>query len=275
MKRLHLLSLLFCCSLLVLSSCAKDQSTSESEFRVELTSVGGTRARITVASMNKKAYYSFVQLSPQEEDFSVPAATAVAHAIEFMEESYQYYEKGSFTDVFCYQGSRQLSITSIRSDAQYRFIIFQLHPRTHTLIGDPVEISYRTKPVPVRDLTFAVAVDGEKISVTPSDPTLTYFWDYEASAIIEDDYFFPQSYLYNLVGVYDEYGFLESELSQELDFWYFSDDNKLKADEEYTLVIAGCEDAEFTTPPMQLRFVWHGAGNVEVIEELRPCSIDY
>lgn len=264
----------FFCFALVLasSSCTKENSTTESEIRVELTSVGGSRARITVASMNRKAYYSYVQLSTQEEDYSAPASVAVAHAIAFMESSYQYYEKGSFTDVFCYQGSRQFTISSILPDSDYRFIVFQMHPKKHTLIGEPIEITYHTKPVTLRELSFDVQVDGEKIGIAPSDPRLTYIWDYEESGIIEDKYFFPQSYLYNLVGMYDEYGFLDTELSRGLEYWYFADDKKLEAEEEFTLVIAGCEDAEFTTSPMQMRFVWHGPGNVEVTEALTECS---
>ena len=264
---------IFCLGILLLS-CSKGRSVTESEFRVELTYLGGSRVRITVGAMNIKSYYSYLQLSSQEDYFSAPAEEAIANSVRFWEESLPYYERGSFTDIFCYRGSRLFSITGIRPDSDYRFILFQIHPKTHKLIGKPIELFYHTRPIPSRDLGFEVSFEESRIHITPSDNSLSYFWDYESSEIIRDKYFFPQEYLYKLVEMYSEYGFLDGELSKGRDFWDLDQDDKLTPETEYTLVIAGCEDDEFTTHPMQLRFIWHGPGEVEVVGELEPCGIN-
>ena len=255
-------------------SCGKDKTTAESEFRVELTYVGASRVRITVAAMNMKAYYSYVQLSPQEEYYSSSAKEVIKDEVEFFEHAVSYFEDTSFLDAFCYQGSRQFTFSGVGDDTDYRFILFQIHPKTHELIGEPIDISYHTKPLPRRNLTFEVEVEDSSLRITPSDNSLTYLWDYELSETIADNYYFPQSYLYNLAGMYYEYGFLDSELSQGPEFWDFDLNDKIDLEQEYTLVIAGCEEAEFTTHPMQLRFVWHGPNDVEVVEGLRECSIN-
>ncbi len=264
---------IFCLGILLLS-CSKDRSVTESEFRVELTYLGGSRVRITVGAMNIKAYYSYLQLSPQEKHYSSPAREAIAYHVRFWEETLPYYDRGGFTDIFCYRGSRQFSISSISADSDYRFILFQIHPRTHELIGEPIEVFYHTRPIPQRALGFEVSFEESIIHITPSDNSLSYFWDYENSETISDKYFFPQEYLYKLVEMYSEYGFLDGELSKGPDFWNLNQDDTLTPGTEYTLVIAGCENDEFTTLPMQLRFIWHGPGEVEVVEGLRPCGID-
>lgn len=257
----------------LLASCAKDRATSESEFRTELTYVGGSRVRITVAAMNREAYYSYLQFSPQETHFTASAREAIEDNVKQWEEAVTYFKSGSFTDAYCYRGSRQFTFTGIGSDTDYRFILFQIHPKTHKLIGEPVEIFYHTRSIPRRNLTFDVETEGGALHITPSDPSLTYFWDYELSDNIADNYFFPHTYLYNLAGMYYEYGFLDSELSKGAAFLDFSLDDRILPDQEYTLVIAGCEEAEFTTRPVQLRFIWNGQDHVEVVEGLRESGI--
>lgn len=267
--------LLFITLVFLFASCGKDKTTVESEFRVELTYVGASRARITVAAMNMKAYYSYIQLSPQEEYYSSSAKEAIKAEVAFLEDAITYFENSNFTDAFCYRGSRQFTFSGIGDDTDYRFILFQIHPKTHELIGEPIEVFYHTRPIPRRDLTFEVEIEESALRITPSDNSFTYFWDYELSETIADDYYFPQSFLYSLAGMYYEYGFLDSELSRGNVFWDFNLDDKMTTDKEYTLVIAGCEEAEFTTHPTQLRFVWHGPNDVEVVEGLRECSINY
>lgn len=264
---------------LLLFSCGKDNSRTSGEFRVELTSVGGSRARITVAAMNKQAYYSYAFVSRQESLFNASAEDIVREEIASMEDGYKYFEKigiqGSFLDVYCYQGSRQFPISSLSPDMDYKFIVFQIHPKTHALIGQPVVTPFHTRPIPVRDLTFDVQMVGNTIQVTPSDHTLTYFWDYEDNDVIEDDYYFPQDYLYKLVEMYDEYGFMDSMLSRGPDQWDFAEDKWISPGEECTLVIAGCEDAEFTTWPMFLVFRYNGPGDIDILTPLTECSLDY
>lgn len=95
--------LLFITLVFLFASCGKDKTTVESEFRVELTYVGASRARITVAAMNMKAYYSYIQLSPQEEYYSSSAKEAIKAEVAFLEDAITYFENSNFTDAFCYR----------------------------------------------------------------------------------------------------------------------------------------------------------------------------
>lgn len=265
--------------LLLLPSCSKDYGSEKvSELRIELDGLVGTRVRIMVASMNTKAYYSYVQLASQDEYYSASSEEVAKYEIGRMEDNYEYYDeldiKGSFLDVFCYQGSRQFSVRGLTPDTDFRYIFFQLHPKTHALIGEPVEVKFRTKPVPERDLTFDVQIVDNQIWIHPSDLSLTYFWQYEDNDIIEDAYFFPQEYLYELMSLYDEYGFLESELTKGPDVWNFADDKWFQPGKECTLVIAGCENGDFTTHPQQLVFRYNGPSDIEIIDPLRECGIN-
>ena len=105
--------LLFITLVFLFASCGKDKTTVESEFRVELTYVGASRARITVAAMNMKAYYSYIQLSPQEEYYSSSAKEAIKAEVAFLEDAITYFENSNFTDAFCYRGSRQFTFSGI------------------------------------------------------------------------------------------------------------------------------------------------------------------
>ena len=262
----------------LLFSCSKDSPTRAGEFRIELTSLGGTRARITVAAMNKEAYYTYIQISRGEEAFDAPVEEIIRTEVARMEDSYRYFSQvgisGSFAEVFCYQGSRQLEMASLQSDTDFKIILFQLHPKTHAVIGEPVVVPFHTRPVPVRNLTFDVQVADNHISVTPSDATLTYLWEYEESKTIEESYFLPQNYLYKVAGMYQEYGFIDSMVSMGYDEWDLARDKWLKTGMECTLVVAGCEEGEFTTHPMKMRFRYNGPGDADILEALTECGLD-
>lgn len=262
--------------LLLLLSCQDRMTVRESEFRIEVTSVSGTVIRITVAAMNPKAYYSCAVLGSNEALYDAAPEDIINEDLKQMEESYQYFaelgDSGSFTDVYCFRGSRQFSLVDRAPDSDIKFILYQVHPQKHTLIGEPLVEVIHTKPVPQREITFEVIITGEKIEVTPSDPSLPYIWDYDRNDYIKETFFTHKNYLQNLVNMFDEYGFIENAISMGPEEWLFTDDSHLKTSQEYGLAIAGCENGGFTTPVMYTVFRYNGPGDIEVLVPLTEST---
>lgn len=251
MKRPYILILF---SLFLLSACSKDE-TDPTVIKVQMESVSGSRARFTITPENSHAYYSYVLVNQGAPNFNQSSTDICNEEIAQMEKNYPYFSTGSFTDVYCYRGSRQLYVSTLSPDMDFRFIVFQINPDTHKVIGDPVDISFHTKPVPQRDLHFDIDFQGHLLTITPSSDTLTYFWEYEQSDLVYRLYYNATNYLYNIVGMYTEYGFMESNYSMGTNEWNFAaEDNLMKDSTEYTLVVAGCEEGEFTTPSTIVKF---------------------
>lgn len=256
-------------SLLLLASCQKEEQLS-TEIRVKAESVTGSRARFTIAPGNPHAYYTYVLVSELDENFNKPAVNICNAEIRDMIESYAYVQEGDFMTgdffgTFFYQGTRQITLETLRDDLDFKLITFQINPKTYELLGEPVVTTFHTKPVPQRDLHFQVNFQGETMTITPSDDQLTYFWDYEESELINDNYGNASRYLYKVAGMYQEYGFVDFAIFSGPTIWDFSVENNMEDDTEYTLVICGCEEGEFTTVSTVVRFKYH-PGNIEILD---------
>lgn len=261
MKRLLTLVVL---GLLLFTGCQKEELLP-TEIRVKTESVTGSRARFTIAPGNPHAYYTGVLVSRMDANFNEPAADICKEAILEMEEAFLFFEDGNFQEAFFYQGSRQLTLQSLRSDLDFKFIVFQINPRTNEIIGEPVVTTFHTNPVPQRDLHFQVDFEGVVMTVTPSDNDLTYFGQFEESELIYNNYGSASGYLYAMAGMYQEYGFIEYSYFSGPTVVDFSTERNLVDGSEYTAVICGCEDGEFTTPPTIVKFRYH-PGNIEMLE---------
>ena len=261
MKRLSIFIIL---SLLLLTACNKEE-IRPTEIKVQLESVSGSRARFTVATASSRAYYSYVLVKESDPNYNEEATTICDDEITRMVNELPNFETGTFTDIFCFRGSRQFNLNMLEDDKDFKFIVFQINPKTYKLIGDPVVCTFHTKPIPDRDLQFDVHFDGDVLTITPSDENLTYVWDYEESELINDIYGFATLYLYKVVEMYMEYGFLEMFYKQDQSIWYFDIEDNMDDGTEYTLAISGCEEGEFTTPITIVKFRYH-PGNIEVLE---------
>ena len=261
MKRLLTFTVL---GLLLFAGCQKEELLP-TEIRVKVESVTGSRARFTVAPENPHAYYTYLLVSEQDEDFYEPAAEVCKREILYMEDALSYFGGDDFMDYFFYSGSRQFNIGGLHDDMDFKFIVYQINPLTHELLGEPVVTTFHTTPVQQRDLHFQVGFNGNVMTITPSDNNLTYFWQYEESELIYNNYGGATSYLYAIAGMYQEYGFIDYSYSSGPSVFDFSAENKMEDGTEYTLVINGCEQGEFTTLSTIVKFIYH-PGNIEVLE---------
>ena len=269
MKRI----LILICSVLALAGCTSKEARP-SEFLLDMTYVGGSRARLTISAKNPSAYYVVGLVSANSENYNMEDVDMVQYDLDEIEDSYSHFDEygieGSYLDVFCYQGSRQVSFTSLMDDVDFKCYVCQIHPKTRKMIGAPVVRSFHTKPVPQRDMHFEVTFGHDSVTIVPSDTEHTYFWDYEETKSIYEDYYSPYYYAYALVGMYSEYGFSDTILSKGTETWEFSlQDNTIKDEGDYTLVVLGCEDGEFTTEALEIRFTYN-KGEITVLEVLEP-----
>lgn len=261
MKRLFNLIIL---SLVLFSACKKEENRP-TEIKVQLESVSGSRARFTVAPISSRAYYSYVLVKESDPNYNEPATVICKNEIQEMVNALPYFETGSFTDIFCFCGSRQFTMRLLEDDKDFKFIVFQINPKTYKLIGEPVVCNFHTNPVPDRDLHFDVNSDGDLLTITPSDDNLTYIWGCEESELINDIYGFASYYLYKVVEMYQEYGFLDILYEQGTVIFDLSTESNMGNGTEYTFAISGCEGGEFTTPVTVVRFRYH-PGNIEILE---------
>ena len=261
MKRLLFFTIL---SLLLFTGCQKEELLP-TEIKVKMESVTSSRVRFTVAPTNAHAYYTYVLVSEQEESFDKPASEICENEILNMENAMAYFNYDDFLGIFFFRGSRQFNIGMLHDDMDFKFIVFQINPKTHELLGDPVVTFFHTKPATHQYLQFQVDCEGELMTITPSDNNITYFWQYEEDDLIYSNYGGATSYLYSVAGMYQEYGFMD---------WYyysgpveidFSHESNMQDGTKYTLVICGCEEGEFTTLSTIVKFRYH-PGNIEVLE---------
>lgn len=261
MKRLSLLIIL---SLVLLTGCHKEELRPIG-LKATLESVSGSRARFTVAAENQRVYYSYIVMCEDDSNFNVPEVELCEKKIEFLEEAYTYFNEGDFMDIFFYRGSRQIHLGALFSDKDYKIVFYQVHPKSHKLIGHPIVCEFHTKYVPERDLHFQVDFNREVLNITPSNDDFSFIWQCEESDLIRYNYGGPTSYLYSMVGMYQEYGFLDMYCNKGQSVWDFSMDNHKKDETEYTIVINGCEEGEFTTQSTIVRFIYH-PGYIEILD---------
>lgn len=248
----------------LLAGCGQE-NILRTEIKVKLESVGGSRARFSVTPENPHAYYSYVLVSSKEDDYNASEFDICIEEIQRMEEAFSQLQSGNFLDAFCFQGSRQINLNAIYDDTDFKFIVFQIHPETHEILGNPVVTEFRTNPVPERDLSFEVNFEGELLTITPSNNNLTYFWQFKESDQIYNDYGTATYYLYSVAGMYLEYGFMEMLYSHGSVEWNFAMENNMHDGTEYSLIISGCEEGELTTPATVVKFLYH-PGHIEILE---------
>jgi hypothetical protein len=263
MKRLLLFIVL---SLLLFAGCQREELLP-TEIKVKMESLTSSRARFTVAPANPHAYYTYILVSEQEETFDKPAAEICKNEILDMEDAMAYFQNNDFLDIYFYQGSRQFNIGSLHDDLDFKFIVFQINPKTHELLGEPVVTPFHTKPATHQYLQFQVDAEGDLMTITPSDDNITYFWQYEEDDLIYSNYGGATSYLYSIAGMYQEYGFMDWSYYSGPTVIDFSLESDMQDGVLYTLVICGCEEGEFTTISTIVKFRYQ-PGNIEVLEIL-------
>ena len=249
------------CTLLVAACTGKEIIiTTPVDLNFKLEEVQGSRVIFSLDPDNPDACYSYGIIHHFMEDlYKMGDRELAQHFISLDKQSYENRKEngeilGTFIDFSCYRGKRTLRETNLRSDSDYRLLVYQVDPNTFDVLGDPVSTLVHTIPVAQQDMSFSFQVQGQALTIVPSDPSRTYYWDYDLQSRIYDNYMSPFSFYYSLLDMFDEYGFMKEVYSKGTEVYDFASDRLIES-EVYVLVASACEDEEITSQVTKLTFV--------------------
>ena len=246
-RLLHIIAAL---AALVLAGCsAKDVLvTKPVSLDVKIENVTGSKMYFSVSTGKQDAAYTFFIIGDDEPSFDIPEIDAAKAHIQYLQLIYDRQDAaGNFIDFSCYKGSRQLELNLLSSDKEYKLLVFQVHPKTYEVLGDIVSEHFHTNKVAMESMWFDFSFSDDVLIIEPSDPERSYIWSFERVARIDDDYDHdPFYYLYDLIDMYEEYGFIDHRLCVGTDFCYMPDKH-LRKDERYVVTAIGYDDGEINS----------------------------
>lgn len=253
------------CGALLLASCSEKTVTVTKPVGLSLhiDEVKGTKIILTITSDNPDAYYSYCLWN----ELTGSPEALLAYLTETAESDYEVRKSNdalkiaSFADLNCYRGTRTLRATSLNPDSDYTVLVFQLNPTTHERIGEILVETVHTKPVDRRPLEFEFRLQGETITIIPSDRDRTYFWDYDTQKQMYDNYFWPFGWYYTLIDMYEQYGFMENLLSKGTEVYDASGDH-FEENEICSLIACAYEEGELTSDYVEVVFIYRNGSLV-------------
>ncbi len=258
-------SLSIIAALCLLPSCTPQNQgqTSASPYEVTLDEVKGTKIKFTMAPDYPDAAFSYIVI-PEEEGRGHSVRELVNIQIAELRVLYDTWaaenpsHEGRFQDMFCYSGKRSIKSRYLTDDTDYKLIVYQLNPFTYDVLGDIFSVNFHTPKVEITEMDFDVVIDGDKLSIIPSDNNITYYWDYELKSKVYDDFLNPYFYFYSLLDLYEDYDFMDHLLSKGPDEWVFSrDDVAIKEGAEYVLCIATYMNGEICSDVLEMEFTYN------------------
>lgn len=261
---------------LLLCACMGKEkgSVKPTTFGVSVEEVHGTSVEFTIHPEDEQAWYAYTILNEYYEIAYNWDDKAVAdNEFEVMRNSYEYYYQeqvnntASFSDIFCYKGTRRFTEKFLVPDTDYRIVVFQLDPYKRAVTGGTCSEYLRTREVEYSDATFDIRFSGDTLRIIPSDASVTYFWDCNESIFVEEDFGGQDYYFRMLVYMYQEYNFMENLLHRGTLEWVFSrDDKSIKENDRRAVMVAGYADGEINTPLTTATFIYHRDG-IEVEDD--------
>jgi hypothetical protein len=241
--------------------------TDPVDLNFALQEVKGSRIIFGMDPDNPDAFYAYGLCHSSMQEFNLPDKELAQYILDVKKESYETIKKskdliGSFLDMNCYRGARTLRITGISPDQDYKLVVFQVNPKTYGIVGNVLCTTVHTHPIEKNDLSFTFQTEGDVMTIIPSDPNLIYYWDYDPSTRIYDDYNGPRGFFYHLLDMFDEYGFAEEAYSKGSEKYDFGEDNLLVG-KEYLIVAGACKDGEMTSDLQVASFVYV-RGEIEI-----------
>ena len=253
-------------------------SVKPTSFGVSIDEVKGTSVTFTIHPNDEKAWYAYTVIGSMSEESAYGWTDAAIAENEFSSKlmSYDHYYSqedrfgARFSDIFCYQGTRDFTERFLIPNCDYRIVVYQIDPYQRVLCGSTCSQYLSTLDIVYSDLTFDLQFAGDTLRIVPSDANATYFWDYEETDIVNEEYFDDYYYFRSLVYMYEDYDFMGNILSKGPDEWVFSrDDKNLREGSICSLTIAGYEGGEINTSIFAVRFEYHKDGS-----ELLPETYD-
>ena len=271
--------LYICMAGLLTLGCTKDKLvTTPCGFSIQTGWVKGSRAQFTVTPEKKNAYYCYGVMAADHPLYHQSDEEIIQFQLDWMNSDYANLRKegktdGDFLDMFCFQGTRTIKSYLLPPDMDHKLMVFQVNPQTCQLIGPIQSTVFHTDPVPEVELDFTIQYKDNMFRIVPSDKTVTWFWEYETEVKIDDVYSGPYYFYYNIIDMYDEYGFLTYNLSVGDAQWVLpQDDRSIKEGVRYVMALSACTaDGEISSDVSYATFVYQ---NGELSFSSSDCAIE-
>ena len=219
-RRFSHLPLLFPLLIIFAACSAKDAVVTEPvDIHLTIDRVKSRKVYYTVTSANPDAsyYVGLRYVDPKEPPMSDLQLAQAFLASERM--NYDVLKENrdihaNLADLSTDKGSRSLKKSHLAYGKDYRLLMFQVNPKDLSIIGNIQGESFHTPELEILDVDFSFSIKSGKLTITPSGNDFSYYWDYESEARIYDDYLSPSNYLYSVIDMYEDFGFMNNVLSK-------------------------------------------------------------
>ncbi|MBQ7222566.1 MAG: hypothetical protein IJS02_03755 [Bacteroidales bacterium] len=260
----YLLYIVVFIALLSFAGCKKAYYPSDNPFTIMVDKVQPNACWVdAVPETNDFNYYISAASADLLKSFDNDAEF-IKFIDEGLKEMYveqEYSELGSFEEIFLTRGAFYDILFPLDPDTEY--FVFAI-PYTDGNVPYPIltAVPMKTPPIVPADIKLLdVSIFGTVITVTTSNDTDTYFWDYEYKDIMNDMYSSPELYLYSTICLYTEYDMIDALISKGTTSYddmadYYED---LEPGDVFTLVFVGFDNG-VTTPYVVYEVVYMGEG---------------
>ena len=256
--------LYICLAGMLAVGCTKDKPvTVPCEFHLQTEWVKGSRAQFTITPSQNNAYYCYGVIAADHPLYNQSDAEIIRYQTEWMHSDYANLRKeghsdGDFLDMFCYKGVRAVKSTLLPPDTEHKLIVCQINPQTCEFIGPTHSKVFHTQPVPEVDLTFSIQYKDNMFRILPSDKNVTWFWEYEREEKVYDVYEDPYFFYYDIIDMYDDYGFLHHSLCMgDVEWVQPRDDRSIREGVPYVITLSACTaDGEICSDVVYAEFVF-------------------
>ena len=253
------------CMLLLAGCTAREVNvTTPVPLNMKIEEVKGSKVIFSMDPANQDAWYSYGLVPSVAEEYKMSDMELARYYVAVNLESYENIKKETdrittYTDMYCMRGSRTIRANYLLDNTEYRLIVYQVNPKTLEVMNNIQSTTFQTLPIEMEDMDFTFEIEDGILDITPSDPDRVYYWDFDLSVRIYDNYLRASGYFYHVLDMLDEYGFMGEMYSKGGELYNLKGHNLING-MDYTLVAGATKDGEITSPVTVLEFTYYDSG---------------
>ena len=257
MKRISL----YIFAVLLLIGCNPNNVSEPSKMDIVVDTIRATQIQITFSAENEDAYYLLGVVYADDIKQFGTIDNLIQENLDYLSSLFERENSAddiysSFEEMYLYRGSKKMGFYYLPPETNFIVFSVQVNPSTRKIIGEVETKEVRTPSLVKSDNMFNVWAIEDTIFIYPSndDP---YWWDYISKTDIDSIFNGnPATYVYETVDMYEEYGFMENDLSVGPTKWVISeDDPSIEEGEEYFFYIMGY-NGEINTEVSEYSFTY-------------------
>lgn len=247
-------------------SCKKiDFVVGDDPFTIEVKHVYSKYVWVDIIPENNDFYYYFDVVSVEEFNKSASDAVFIRSTEEMNHRIYDFLVEGevvsgTYEQTMLYRDAVLEPYygngTLIEPETDYYLFAYAFDVN-----GQAIEklhkIPFRTPAEYVSDITFEVSMEGDIITVVPSNDD-QYLFDFATEKELETSYYgLPTYYFEQMIDVYEQYGFIDSMVSRGVDYDNIFDYYDKVDDGEKIYVMVSGYDHGVTSDIFLFELVYH------------------